>query len=278
MTLTKEERTKYLKILGLGPDASNATIKRVYKRLQRLYTSEIHLISSILNEFPKRKKQAVIRELEDAYDKISVHFENEQSLNNKKMPYEDEKLEEERPEDFKLNSRMQQDIRKKLVLTEKKEYQEFVTKIDGLMKKGTALISSMNEVMKQLQNLERRFKAEDVTNKGLQDKLNSLTSKVGEIQRAYSYSEEGVAEYKKSAKGGGLRVGTLPEQISRLRGSISRSQKAPTQIQIDQFNYVKRKVVSLLKMASEIKEKEIPDLNKSLNEINFLFIKISKLR
>jgi hypothetical protein len=73
-----------------------------------------------------------------------------------------------------------------------------------------------------------------------------------------------------------LRGGTLPEQISRLRGSISRYQGAPTQTQIDQYNDIKTKVTPLLEMAAEIQKKDIPELNVLLNEVKFPFIKISR--
>jgi hypothetical protein len=152
---------------------------------------------------------------------------------------------------------------------------KYAGEITRLMIEGGNLISSMNDLMEQLENLSRRLASEKVENQGIKDKLNSIKSKVAEIQQAFSYSVEGATGYKRPVIVA-LRGGTLPEQISRLRGSISRYQGAPTQTQIDQFNDIKQQVDPLLQRATEIRELDIPQLNKLLNEINFPFIKVSR--
>ncbi len=160
-------------------------------------------------------------------------------------------------------------------LEERKLNQKFVEDIGSLVNQGTALISSMTALMEQLQDLERRIKAEKVTHPGLKEMLNDLKSKVGQIQETYSYSVEGATGYRRPVIVA-LRGGTLPEQISRLRGSVSRYQGAPTQTQIDQYNNFKSEVTPLFEMAAEIQKTDIPKLNTLLIEAKFPFIKISR--
>lgn len=160
-------------------------------------------------------------------------------------------------------------------LEERKLNRKFVEEIGSLVNQGTVLISSTTALMEQLQNLERRVKAENVTHPGLKKMLNDLKSKVDHIREAYSYSVEGATGYRRPVVVA-LRGGTLPEQISRLRGSISRYQGSPTQTQIVQFNDIKSKVTPLLEMVDEIQKIDIPKLNVLLNEIKFPFIKISR--
>ncbi len=160
-------------------------------------------------------------------------------------------------------------------LEERRLNQKFVSEIGSLVSQGTALISSMTTLMEQLQSLDRRVNAENVKHSGLRDMLKEIKSKVDQIQEAYSYSVEGATGYRRPVIVA-LRGGTLPEQISRLRGSISRYQGAPTQTQIDQFDDIKSKVTPLLEMAAEIQNTDIPKLNALLNEMKFPFIKKSR--
>ena len=114
-TLTAEEKEKYLKILGLRSDATFVEIKRVYKRLLRLYASETSIISPIAGDFSKRKKQKVIRDLEDAYKKLSVQIEYEQSLKKQETrPSETEKSSDHSIRGMVFGGRMLKDIRRKL--------------------------------------------------------------------------------------------------------------------------------------------------------------------
>jgi hypothetical protein len=114
-TMTTEEKEKYLKILGLSSEATFVEIKRVYKRLLRLYSSETSIISSIADDFSKRKKQKVIRELEDAYKKLSAQIEYEQSLKKQKIrPSKIEKSLDHSLQRMVFSGRVLKDIRRKL--------------------------------------------------------------------------------------------------------------------------------------------------------------------
>ncbi len=114
-TMTTEEKKKYLNILGLSSGATFVEIKRVYKRLLRLYASETSIISPIAGDFSKRKKQKVIRELGDAYNKLSAQIEYEQFLEKKKTrPSKTEKYPDHSMRGIVFSGRILKDIRKKL--------------------------------------------------------------------------------------------------------------------------------------------------------------------
>lgn len=129
-TMTEEEKEKCLKILGLSPEASFVEIKRVYKRLKRLYASETSIISPIAGDFTKRKKQKVIRELDDAYQKLSAQIEYEQSIKDKKTKASEEEKSQDHPlQGMVFNGRRLKDIRKKM------GYQIFDISLDTKIRK-----------------------------------------------------------------------------------------------------------------------------------------------
>jgi photosystem II stability/assembly factor-like uncharacterized protein len=155
---------------------------------------------------------------------------------------------------------------------ERRRNQELVKEIGALNQSGTQLIRGMEELSVQLADVENRLKAAKIADQGLNRKLRDIKQKVEKIQKAYSYSVEGRTGYRRPVTVA-LRGGTLPEQLSRLRGSVSRYQGAPTQTQIDHFNEIKRAVEPLLDLASEIREADIPEVNRMLNAVNFPVIK-----
>jgi len=114
-TMTTEEKEKCLKILGLSSEATFVEIKRIYKRLLRLYASETSIISPIADDFSKRKKQKVIKELKDAYKKLSAQIEYERSLKKQKTrPSETEESQDHSLQEMVFGGRMLKDIRRKL--------------------------------------------------------------------------------------------------------------------------------------------------------------------
>ncbi|MGD2294835.1 MAG: helix-turn-helix domain-containing protein [Candidatus Aminicenantes bacterium] len=116
MALSKEEKRKYLEILGLPPGATYVEVKRAYKRLMKMYTSETSVLTPIAIEFSRRKKQEIMNQLEEAYIKISAQIEYEQSLmdKKKKTPERVEIPAETPQKDVVFSGRLLQDIRKKL--------------------------------------------------------------------------------------------------------------------------------------------------------------------
>lgn len=276
MALSEQEKRYYLDILGLGPDATYSAVKRTYNRLMKMYSSETSVLTPITIEFSKRKKEAVVNELKVAYANITTQIEHEQSQKNqkkKKNPVKTKESMEKTQDNLYSSLRMLKDIHKKLDIEERKLWKKFIFDFGCLMKDGTSLISSMKDFAEQLQDLEERMKSKKLDHQDIKKKLKSLKSKVKEIQKAYSYSIEGVIGFRRTLKVAS-KGKTLPEQISNLRESISSYQGAPTQKQIDKFASIKARIGTLLNNASEIKEKDIPELNDLLKKINFPFIKI----
>lgn len=278
MTLTEKEKIKCLKILGLGFNATLEEIQQAYTRLRDMYTSEISLLSSIVTDFPIEKKREVLKELEEANKKIIIQMEGEQSLQEQKERKPSEKgiSQEERPKDVKFNRPIMEEIKEKLDLEETKLKQQYIWRIDDLMIKGTALLTLLNEIMKQLQNLEKRLPRKNGTQIDIFEKLNCLKTKVDNIQKTYSDNKASELEYGWPVVPT-EQVEPLSEQMSLLRDSICKCQGAPAQTQINQFISMERRIVALLTTAKEIKEKDIPDLNITLKEFNIPLITISKI-
>jgi photosystem II stability/assembly factor-like uncharacterized protein len=150
--------------------------------------------------------------------------------------------------------------------------QRYVQDIGDLVQKGNALIQGIADLDEELKSLAKRVPAAGIKDKRLETKMTAIRAKVDRIQKAYSRSVEGRTGYKRPVLVA-LRGGTLPEQISRLQYSIMGYQGAPTQTQIDQYENIKKIMQPLLDSAEELKNKDIPELNALLNELNFPVIK-----
>jgi photosystem II stability/assembly factor-like uncharacterized protein len=157
-------------------------------------------------------------------------------------------------------------------LADRRRNREFVEEIGAFNQRGSGLIRDMEALDIQLKDVDKRLKAAGITDQALTELLQAVKKKVAVIREAYSYSVAGRAGYRRPVSVA-LRGGTLPEQFSRLRGSVSRYQGAPTQTQIDHFANMKNKVEPLLQEAAEIRERKIPEINRKLNALNFPVIK-----
>ena len=164
------------------------------------------------------------------------------------------------------------DPRHTFTLEERRRNQELVAEIGALNRSGTQLIRDMEDLSAQLTDVESRLRAAGIKDQALSRRLQGIKQKVEKIQTAYSYSVEGRTGYRRPVLVA-LRGGTLPEQLSRLRGSVSRYQGAPTQTQVDHFREIKRAVEPLLALAAEIRESDVPEVNRMLNALNFPVIK-----
>jgi hypothetical protein len=164
------------------------------------------------------------------------------------------------------------DPRHTFSLDDRRRNQEFVRELGALNQSGMQLIRGMEALGTQIKDVESRLKAAEISDQALIRKLRDVARKVEKIQTAYSYSVEGRTGYRRPVMVA-LRGGTLPEQLSRLRGSVSRYQGPPTQTQIEHFNEIKGVVEPLLDLATEIRETDIPELNRMLNALNFPVIK-----
>lgn len=150
--------------------------------------------------------------------------------------------------------------------------QRFVREVSEFSQKGSLLIREMTKLSEQLEEVTGRVKSGNIADSTLLDKLAVAQEKVDRIQKAYSYSVEGATGYRRPVIVA-LRGGTLPEQLSRLRGEVSRYQGAPTRTQLEQFEDIKKTVTPLLNTAEELREKEIPEINRLLNKADYPVIK-----
>ncbi len=164
------------------------------------------------------------------------------------------------------------DPRHTFTLSDRRRNREFVEEIGTFNQRGSSLIRDMEALDTQLKDVEGRLRSARITDQALTEKIQAVKKKVAAIREAYSYSVEGRTGYRRPVMVA-LRGGTLPEQLSRLRGSVSRYQGAPTQTQIDHFSNIKGVVEPMLQAAAEIRQKDIPEINRMLNALNFPVIK-----
>jgi hypothetical protein len=150
--------------------------------------------------------------------------------------------------------------------------QKFVREASEFNQRGSQLIRDMTKLNEQLEEVAGRVRSEKMSDKSLLDKLAAAKAKVEQIQKAYSYSVEGATGYRRPVMVA-LRGGTLPEQLSRLLGEVSRYQGAPTQTQLERFADIKKAVTPLLDAGTELKEKDVPEINRLLNGLNYPVIK-----
>jgi len=278
MTLTKEEKEKYFKILGLFPDSTIDEIQNAYSRLREMYASEISLLSSIVGDFPTEKIEDVLLDLEEAKRKILAQMEYERSSANRmnQKPPRSQPTHEAKKKETNTTQPIMEDIKEKLAEEEAKLSLDYVRKIEHLMTKGNALCSALNEIMKQLQYLERRLSIKNAGRMEIFDKLTCIKSKVDCIRKVYSENMQNDLEYGWAAASNESRE-PLAEQMALLCDDINLSQGAPTQVQIDQFAGFERRIVSLQNAAQEIREKDIPEMNTLLQELNLPLITISEI-
>ncbi len=70
-----EDYTKYYDILELHQDASLSDIKRAYRHLKDLYSTDSIVTSPLTDEFPEDNRKEVIDLIEEAYRKLVKRFQ-----------------------------------------------------------------------------------------------------------------------------------------------------------------------------------------------------------
>jgi hypothetical protein len=75
--MPEEGIKKYFDILEISPDASLSEIKNAYLRLKKLYASDSIVISPIAEEFSKRNRMEILKNIEIAYTKLVSLMESE---------------------------------------------------------------------------------------------------------------------------------------------------------------------------------------------------------
>lgn len=68
---------KYFEILELDSGASLSEIKNAYLRLKRLYSTDSIVITPIADEFSKKRRLAVLRQIEEAYTKLNEELKDD---------------------------------------------------------------------------------------------------------------------------------------------------------------------------------------------------------
>lgn len=97
--MSREEYQRYLDILEVGQDASLAQIKKSYSHLKRLYSTDSIAISPIDEEFPEKKRQEILLQIEEAYTNLLALLEKEDKKvlkKEKKISFDIDKEEKER--------------------------------------------------------------------------------------------------------------------------------------------------------------------------------------
>jgi len=96
--MQRKEYKKYFDVLEISPDASSSQIRTAYLRLKRLYSAESIVMSPIADEFPYKRKQEILKQIEEAYTALTSllnHVQNESSNRGKSLTskggYEDKK-------------------------------------------------------------------------------------------------------------------------------------------------------------------------------------------
>jgi len=68
---------RYFEILELDSGASLSEIKNAYLRLKRLYSTDSIVITPIADEFSKKRRLAVLHQIEEAYTKLNEELKDE---------------------------------------------------------------------------------------------------------------------------------------------------------------------------------------------------------
>ncbi len=86
--MLRKEYKKYFDVLEISSDASLSQIKRAYLRLKRLYSAESVVMSPIADEFPYKRRQKILKQIEEAYTALTsllFHVQNKSSHRDKSL-------------------------------------------------------------------------------------------------------------------------------------------------------------------------------------------------
>lgn len=75
--MPRKNLKRYFEILELDSDASLSEIKNAYVRLKRLYSTDSIVITPIADEFSKKRRLAVLQQIEEAYTKLNEVLKDE---------------------------------------------------------------------------------------------------------------------------------------------------------------------------------------------------------
>lgn len=70
--MPKEDYTKYFKVLEVDSKATAEEIHRAYLHLKKLYSEDSVITMPIEDDYPGDKKQVILKEIEEAYTKLTI--------------------------------------------------------------------------------------------------------------------------------------------------------------------------------------------------------------
>ena len=138
---------------------------------------------------------------------------------------------------------------------------------------GSSLLRTLDQLGKQLQDVDGTVKSMKEPDKALLDKISAVKDKADGIKKVFFQSTEEQTRYRKPLQTA-YRGGTAAELVMSMVGSISRNMGAPTQTTIDQIEDLRNFLMPLVDKMKEITEKDVPDLNKMLAAKNVPYIKL----
>jgi hypothetical protein len=158
-------------------------------------------------------------------------------------------------------------------LEDRKLAQKYFREAAELSRMGSSLLRTLDQLGKQLQDVDGTVKSMKEPDKALLDKISAVKDKADGIKKFFFLSTEEQTMYRKPLKTA-YRGGTAAELVMSMVGSISRNMGAPTQTTIDQIEDLRNFLMPLVDKMKEITEKDVPDLNKMLAAKNVPYIKV----
>lgn len=115
LIMSREEYKRYFEILEINPNASLFEIKNAYLRLKKLYSTESMVFAPITEEFPKKKRREILKQIEEAYSKLIALLEDEhESVFFEEPSVSDDVPEERKAESISFSGPVLRQIREKL--------------------------------------------------------------------------------------------------------------------------------------------------------------------
>ncbi len=75
--MSRKNLKRYFEILELDEDASLSEIRNAYIRLSRLYSTDSMVMTPIVDEFSKKKRLEVLKQIEEAYTRLNEDLKDE---------------------------------------------------------------------------------------------------------------------------------------------------------------------------------------------------------
>jgi len=75
--MSRKNLKRYFETLELDSDASLSEIKNAYFRLKRLYSTDSMVITPIADEFSKKRRLGVLKQIEEAFTKLNEELKDE---------------------------------------------------------------------------------------------------------------------------------------------------------------------------------------------------------